>query len=222
MPEHPFDLNGVGERDEYLAEFPRQPDESRMHEADYYSMITHLDDGLGRMHDVVEQAGLLDNTIIVHTADHGLALCRHGLMGKQSVYDHSIRVPLIAAGPGFEQGVDDDRLCYQHDLFPTLLERGGVGGVNSDYAHLQSSTRRTALHCTYGVKMRSIRDERLKLIEYRLASAKVTQLFDTLEAPDECRDLSGLAEFQSDLQRLRVDLQNHVQQTGDPWGAVEL
>jgi arylsulfatase A-like enzyme len=220
MPRHPFNLDSEGERDEALAEYPRQPDESRMHEANYYAMITHLDEGIGRLHAAVMEAGFADNTIMVHTSDHGIGLGRHGLMGKQSLYDHSVRVPLIVAGNGFARGSTDDRLCYQHDLFPTLLECAGVPDVLTDYAHLQSASSRDSITCAYSTTMRSIRDEKMKLIEFQLRAGNVTQLFDTRSDPEELRNLAADVSQATTLHHLRSALGSHLQQSGDPFVLV--
>ena len=63
-------------------------------------MITHLDAQIGRILDALERTGHADDTIIVYSADHGLALGSHGLLGKQNLYEHSMRAPLVFAGPG--------------------------------------------------------------------------------------------------------------------------
>src|SRR5439155_24083768 len=110
LPEHPFDNGELRVRDELLAGFPRTPDEVRRHIADYYGMISHQDAWMGRV-----LAAAPDNTIVVYTADHGLALGQHGLMGKQSLYDHSIRVPLIVSGPGLPSGRRVDALTCHAD-----------------------------------------------------------------------------------------------------------
>ncbi len=217
MPRHPFILGAEQERDEFLSDYPRHPDEARMHEADYYAMIAHLDEGLGRIHDALEQAKLTNNTLVIHTADHGLALGRHGLMGKQNLYDHSIRVPLIVSGPGFQRGIDDDRLCHQHDLFPTLLASAGVNGIATNFQHLQSPSPRETLSSAFDVTIRSMRDGVWKLIEYRLPAGRVTQLFDTQRDPDECHDLSARPEFRPVLLRLRDALRAHLVQSNDPF-----
>ena len=125
MPGHPFDM-GISEiRDELLAAQPRDEAEVRQHIADYYGMITHLDAEIGRILEALEGNGLAGNTIVIYCADHGLAVGQHGLMGKQNLYEHSIRIPLILRGPGIAAGQRSDALCYLHDLFPTLLERAG-------------------------------------------------------------------------------------------------
>src|SRR5439155_24165644 len=91
--EHPFDNGDLQVRDELLAPHPRPPAEVRRHLADYYGMISHQDHWMGRVIEAVPE-----DTIVVYTADHGLALGQHGLMGKQNLYDHSIRVPLLMRG----------------------------------------------------------------------------------------------------------------------------
>ena len=102
---HHFDNGALKVRDELLAQFPRDPGEIREHIADYYAMITHLDAQIGRVIDAVKQRGSLENTIIVLAGDNGLALGQQGLMGKQNLYEHSLRVPLVFSGPGVPHGL---------------------------------------------------------------------------------------------------------------------
>jgi arylsulfatase A-like enzyme len=215
LPQHPLGLDRCGIRDEALAEFPRDPEEVRMHLGDYYAMITHMDEGIGRIHQALAEAGLEQDTIVVHTADHGLGVGSHGIMGKQCLHDHSVRVPLIVAGPGFERGAVDDRLCYQHDLHPTLLASAGIERP-CDYAHLQSASRRTHVGCSYASTMRSIQAERYKLIEYNLPEGRHTQLFDMQNDPHELHDLSASDAHSPTLASLRQALGDHMQRADDP------
>ena len=104
LPEHPFDNGEMRIRDEVLAPFPRTPEIVQQHIADYYGMITHMDAEMGRVLQTLEATGHLENTIIIYTADHGLAVGQHGLLGKQNLYNHSIHVPSIFAGPGIPEG----------------------------------------------------------------------------------------------------------------------
>ena len=67
---------------------------------------------------MLDESGQRDNTIIIFTADHGLAIGSHGLFGKQNLYEHSMGVPLVVAGPGVTAGRRNDALCYAFDLFP--------------------------------------------------------------------------------------------------------
>ena len=100
LPSHPFDNGDALVRDETLESFPRSRDALRRHLADYYGMIAHLDAAIGSILATAGEMGLLDDTVVVYTADHGLALGQNGLMGKQNLYEHSLHVPLMMAGPG--------------------------------------------------------------------------------------------------------------------------
>jgi len=215
LPQHPFKLTGA-ERDEFIGEYPRHPDEARMHTADYYACIEHMDEGLGKIHALLREKGLEDNTIVAHTADHGIAIGQHGLFGKGDCYDHSIRVPLIVAGPGFEKGIDDGRLCHQHDVFPTLLDHAGVNNAKTDFVHLQSATPRETIGSAFGTQIRTLRNERLKLIEYNTPQGRVTQLFDSVADPFECHDLSKDPAHDADVKSLRLKLNAYLHRTNDP------
>ena len=77
----------------------------KVHRQEYDAIITHLDAHVGRILDALEKSGKVDSTWIFFTADHGLAVRYHGLMGKQNMYDHSLRVPFIVSRPGVKAGV---------------------------------------------------------------------------------------------------------------------
>ncbi|MBL8993981.1 MAG: sulfatase-like hydrolase/transferase, partial [Spirochaetia bacterium] len=98
LPEHPFDNGELRIRDEMLAPHPRTPEIIQRHIADYHAMVSHLDHSIGKIHKALKDSGEWENTIVLHTSDHGLAVGRHGLMGKQNMYDHSMRIPLIFGG----------------------------------------------------------------------------------------------------------------------------
>src|SRR5262249_3171610 len=128
LPVHPFNSGDLTTRDERLAPWPRTPEIVRQHLADYYSSITFVDAQVGRILAALKESGQYDNTLIVFTSDHGLAIGSHGLVGKQNLYDHSMHSPLIMAGPGIASGKKSDALCYLLDLFPTLGELCSVAG----------------------------------------------------------------------------------------------
>ena len=127
MSQHPFDNGDMRVRDELLAPFPRTEPEVREHIAGYYAMISEVDAQIGRVLRALETGPHAENTIVVFAGDNGLACGQHGLMGKQNVYDHSIRVPLVLRGPGVRAGVRDNSLCYLLDVCPTLLDMCGLG-----------------------------------------------------------------------------------------------
>ena len=199
MGRHPFDNGELRIRDEMLAGFPRTPAEIQRHLADYYAMISHLDARVGDVVEAVRQKGLLENTIFVLCGDNGLALGQHGLMGKQSLYEHSVRVPLLLAGPGLPQGVRTPAQAYLLDIFPTLCALTGttppasVEGQNLEPAMSpEGEGGREALYLAYADKHRGVRTERWKLIEYVVNGRhSMTQLFDLHADPAEMVNLAA-------------------------------
>lgn len=212
VPEHPF-LYGVEEiRDERLAKYPREEAEVRRHLAEYYGMISHLDHEIGRVIAKLEEIDEIDNTIIVLTSDNGLALGSHGLMGKQNLYDHSVRVPLVMQGAGIPKGEIRDQYVYLLDIFPTLCELNGleipqsVEGISFYPCILDSSVKtRENLYFAYNDLLRAVKDERYKLIEYRTTINR-TQLFDMQNDPEELTNLADQSEYTEVLKRMREKL----------------
>lgn len=211
MPQHPFDNGMLKIRDENLAGFPRKPEEVRKHIADYYATITHTDAQIGRILETLERTGKLENTMVVFSSDNGLAVGRHGLMGKQNVYDHAVHVPLIVSGPGIPKGETRDQLCYIYDIYPTLCERVGLtppGTVQYKSLHAAiedpGAPHRDHLYFAFMSWQRAIRDSRYKLIEYCVDGQRHTQLFDLAKDPDELKNLKDEDGYADTLQRLRT------------------
>jgi len=214
MPEHPFDNGWMRGRDELLAGFPRTEGEIRRHIAEYYAMISHLDDAIGRVIDKLEELGLLENTVILFSGDNGLAVGQHGLMGKQNVYDHSVHVPLIFAGPGIPQDERREAFVYLLDIFPTLCDLLGIeipdtveGKSLIPALKNPSEPIRQYLHFAYEGLHRGVRDQRYKLIEYVVGGVHVkTQLFDLEDDPRETTNLADDPRYAETLVRLRREL----------------
>ena len=122
MPSHAFPIGDMQIRDERLAEFPRTPTEIKKHIADYYAMIEANDYYIGTVLDALKKSGKYENTIIIFTSDNGLAVGQHGLLGKQNVYEHSIKVPMVLSGPGIRKSVTNNALIYLHDPLPTICD----------------------------------------------------------------------------------------------------
>ena len=112
-------------RDEKLEKWPRTEAAIRRHLHDYYAVITGLDLHIGRVLEEVWRLGIDRETIVVFSSDHGLAMGSHGLMGKQNVYDHGMKVPLVFAGPGIPKG-KSKTLTYLLDIFPTIADLAGA------------------------------------------------------------------------------------------------
>lgn len=196
LPEHPWDFGEFKIRDEVLAGFPRTKPEIKTHLRDYYAMITHLDSQIGRIIKSLKESGAYENTIIVFSADNGLAVGQHGLMGKQNLYEHSVGVPLVISGPGIPENERRKTLCYLYDLFPTLCEMAGLDAPETvqGRSFLESvkedeKTHRKSL--TYGYKefMRAYRRDDFKLIEYFVNGVRHSQFFDLEQDPFEMNNL---------------------------------
>ncbi|MCX5661614.1 MAG: sulfatase-like hydrolase/transferase [Planctomycetota bacterium] len=223
LPEHPFDNGELRVRDELLCPFPRTRERIAREVADYYGMISHMDDAIGRIHAALAAAGHADDTIVVHLADHGLAVGQHGLLGKQNLYDHSTRVPLLLRGPGIPVGQRTDALCYLHDLFPTLLDLANLPTPPTNEARSlaplirgETSIHRETVFSAYKHEQRAVRDERFKLIEYFVAGSRRTQLFDIATDPWETRDLSADPAHGSTVARLRRTMSRWQDESHDP------
>jgi arylsulfatase A-like enzyme len=222
MPRHPFDNGELMVRDEKLASHPRTVEEMRRHLADYYATISHLDHEIGRVLDTVAERGWAGNTIVIYSSDQGLAVGgRHGLMGKQNLYEH-VKPPLIFAGPGIPHG-ESNALVYLYDLFPTICEMAGAETpmVAEGKSLLPVIAGRQArvrewLFGAYRDCQRMVRDERWKLIEYNANGVRNTQLFDLQNDPDELNNLAADTNYVEQLAKLRALLLEGQKQFGDP------
>jgi arylsulfatase A-like enzyme len=210
LAEHPFDNGMLRVRDENLAAFPRDKAEIRKHIADYYATISHTDAQIGRILTALKKSEKYENTIIVFCSDNGLALGSHGLMGKQNIYDHSVRVPLIIAGPGIPKGQRRKQLCYLYDIYPTLCDLAKLQIPKTvQYKSLnevifnKDSSHRNHIYGAFMQWQRSIRDHQYKLIEYCVGDERQTQLFDLLTDPEEINNLAGLEIYQEKITTLR-------------------
>jgi arylsulfatase A-like enzyme len=227
LPEHPFDNGELRIRDEMLAPFPRTPEAVREHLAAYYGMISHLDAQIGRVLKTLEETGHAKDTIILFSSDNGLAVGQHGLLGKQNLYEHSTRMPLILAGPGIAPG-KSDALVYLYDLFPTVCQLTGLDAPAGVEGHSlvpivrgkQSKVRDHVL-CAYREVQRMVREPRWKLIKYNVNGQKQAQLFDLQEDPWETRNLVDDPACQVHRQRLETLLEKARREASDPVGAKE-
>lgn len=223
LEEHPFDNGEMSVRDEKLAPWPRTPEIIREHLAAYYAMITHLDAQIGRIVNTLERTGRIQNTVIVFTSDNGLAVGSHGLLGKQNIYDHSVRVPLIIGGPGITGGARSGGLCYLHDIYPTMCDLLGLSVSESVEGRSLVSQLingdaegRDSVFLAYRHLQRGVRtDDDWKLIRYNVGSEETTQLFDLNTDPHELHNLADSwehAEKQESLIRL---LKQHMSSLDD-------
>lgn len=194
LPIHPFDNGELVVRDEQLLPWPRTEADVRRTLHEYYATITALDTHIGRLLAYLKEAGHLDNTLVIFSADQGIAVGSHGLLGKQNLYDHSMKAPLVFAGPDVRHGTSD-ALVHLFDIYPTVGDLVGAavpekidGKSFRPVLDGKAKAARAEVMLAYRDKQRAIRDERWKLI--RCPAVNVTQLFDMKADPDETTNLA--------------------------------
>jgi arylsulfatase A-like enzyme len=214
---------GCGEnlRDERLAPFPRTKYSIQTHRQEYYAIITHLDEQIGRILSHLKESGQDKNTYILFSADHGLSVGHHGLVGKQNMYDHSMRVPLIVVGPDIPKNEQRDMQVYLQDMMATTFDLAGI--EKPEYVEFNSllpliSRQRTnstypEIYGAYVNFQRMLRTERYKLIVY--PKAKKILLFDVVNDPLEMNDLSDDPAHQSTKLQLISKLKEQQQLMDD-------
>lgn len=219
MPQHPFHTGWMTGRDEALAAWPRPKSVIRQQLAEYYGLISHMDHEIGRLLATLERTGQADDTVIVYAADHGLALGSHGLLGKQNLYDTSMRAPLIVAGAGIPHG-QSDRLAYLFDVFTTICEVAGarlpdgVEGMSlAPCWRGDGGVERDSIYTAFGGVMRALRDDRWKLIRYPRINR--SQLFDLRADPHELEDLAAEPEHAGRVEQMIVQLRAWQRRLGD-------
>jgi len=224
MKYHPFAFDikdsNINNRDESLAPWPRTPEIIRESLADYYALISHLDKRIADIIKTLKNKGLFDNTIIVYAADNGLAIGSHGLLGKQNLYEHSTKVPLIISGPGIPKEETSDALVYLYDIFPTLtnlcnlpIPEGIDGKDFTDVIFGNSQEIRKSLFTVYRNSVRAVRTVDWKLIRY--PDRDFNQLFNLKNDPLELDNLADQEKYQTQLEEMMLLLQQWQEETDD-------
>lgn len=222
LPQHPFDQGDFHTRDEQLAPFPRTENAVRTHRKEYYAIISHMDAQIGRVLDALERSGQADNTYVILTADHGLAVGEHGLMGKQNQYECSMRMPLVMKGPGIKPGSHVDDMVYQHCMYATTCEMAGIPvPKHVEFASIRNlaigrpqAPPFDAMFGWLNVLQRSIRTRDHKLIFY--VPIRRYQLFDLTKDPWEMHDLVDDPAYSDVRVNLLAQLKTKQAELGDP------
>ncbi len=222
QPIHPFDNGELIIRDENLLPFPRTEEAVKGEIASYYAMISEVDDNIGKVLDALEKSGKAENTIIIFAGDNGLAAGQHGLLGKQNIYDHSIRVPLVISGPGIKKGVRTESLVYLNDLFPTVADIVGVEKPETiDGTSLlpilidPNEKVRESVFFLYKNFQRGIRTKDWKLIKYLVEGEHTTQLFEIEKDPLEMNNLADNPTYKEKVEEMTQLLQEWIDKSGD-------
>ena len=223
LPEHPWNNGEMTVRDERLMPWPRTPERVQAFLADYYRYITYLDTQIGRILDAVAESPYAKNTIVVFSADSGVAYGSHGLIGKQNLYEHSLRVPLVMSGPGISKDKRTEAMCYLYDVLPTLGKiceiappKGSEGIDFRAVLHNPSQPARPEMMFAYKKVQRAVCDGRWKLIRYPLVDK--TQLFDLQADPQEVTNLAYLPEYAAKVSELTARLQKAQVESSDVVG----
>ncbi|HVL14014.1 MAG TPA: sulfatase-like hydrolase/transferase, partial [Gemmata sp.] len=201
LPAHPFHHGHPDLRDEVAVSGVWEKRDERTIRNEIgrqFACSDNIDIQIGRVLAKLKEMGELDNTYIVYTSDHGMAIGRHGLQGKQNLYEHTWRVPFIVKGPGIKPGSRARGNVYLSDVLATLCDLAGIQPPESNEGTSfkpvlegKKDTIRDVLYGTYsgGTKpgMRCVKKGDWKLIQYDAMGGKVreTQLFNLAENPDE-------------------------------------
>lgn len=171
-----------------------EPEEVAVTRRQYCGSIEAIDDGVGWILDALERRGMIKNTFVVFSSDHGEMLGDHGIYTKSVAYEGALRVPLIAAGPGIEGGRVSDALVELIDVNPTLCELAGLPAQeNIDAESFVPVLRgQAAEHRTETVsairQFRCVRTREHKLIQNYNDG---TELYDLREDTDELHNVAA-------------------------------
>ena len=222
LPQHPFDQGDLHTRDEMLAPFPRTELDVKTHRKEYYAIISHMDAQIGRVLDALERSGQANNTYVILTADHGLAVGEHGLMGKTNQYECSMRMPLIMKGPGIRPGSKVDEMVYQHSMYATTCDIAGIPvPEHVEFPSLKpmalgqkTAPLYDAMFGWLNVLQRSIRTREHKLIFY--VHIRRYQMFDLTKDPWEMHDVVDDPAYSTLKTSLIAKLKARQAELGDP------
>ena len=182
----------------------------------YYGLVSFLDHNIGRLVGALESAGLLEDTRILYTSDHGDNLGHRGLWGKSVMYDDAVAVPLIFAGDDLPQGLHVETPVSLVDLHPTIMHSVGSEALRDDRSgprdclseRFDDPKADRAVFSEYHdwssiTGMFMLRTQRWKIVRY---PGYNDQLFDMALDPHEMNDLANTPEYRTTLDMMRARL----------------
>lgn len=189
----------------------------------FFAQCTHIDHQLRLVIGTLREENLLDDTIILFTADHGDMLGDHGLWAKRLFYNGAANVPMILMGTAGDRRVGhhqvDPRLVGWQDVMPTLLDLAGVPIPSSVQGiSMVGDQTRTYLYGECGedaMATRMIRTDRFKLIYYPVGNH--LQLFDMENDPHECQDLAVSRDYAQIIQEMTALLIDELYGGDEAW-----
>jgi choline-sulfatase len=210
-PEHPV-MNHF--REFFGHAKPFSEEEVRRMNAAYYGVTSFLDERIGEVLQTLDQTGLAGSTRVIYTSDHGECRGARGRFGKLSMYEESVGIPFIMAGPGIPADTKADTPISLVDCAPTILEAVGAGEPESDLAgeslfSLMENRDRTVFSEYHAVGAKSgfymLRNRHHKYVYYVGAPP---QLFDLVADPHELKDLSQGSENAALLNQFEQELRS--------------
>jgi choline-sulfatase len=197
-PRHPA---LVAKRRQQALDEPLDERTIRTATAAYYGMVTFLDEQIGLVLAALRDAGLAESTRILYTSDHGEMLGEKGLWWKSVMYEPSVSVPLIVAGPDVPQGRVSKTNAMLVDCFPSIVEAVGAELAPEDrdlpgeslWELARAEDRDRAAFSEYHAIFSSSATYALRHRQYKYVHyiGYPPQLFDLAADPDETRDLAG-------------------------------
>lgn len=167
--------------------------------AHYFGMVTFQDQMIGRILSFLSDTGLTDNTLVVYTADHGDLLGDFGCFFKCNMFDGSVRIPAIYAGPGVApHATSGTQLVGQHDILPTLAELTGTSlrapVMGSSLAPALRDPSAQSRELVFSQSLDSprqrymVRSHSFKYVYHELGG--IEELYDCKDDPHELRNLA--------------------------------
>jgi arylsulfatase A-like enzyme len=224
LPVHPFDHGNLTGRDEALLAWPRTEEAVKDLLRVYYAVVDDMDAQIGRVLNALEATGEMENTVIIFSSDHGMSCGSHGLRGKQNMYEHTINVPLVVAGPGIAAGSKTEAQVYLRELYPTTCDLAGVKipeqVTAKSFAPVLRGKKDAHHETIYGYFRNDQRMMRTndgwKIIYY--PERVRYQLFDLNSDPFETNDLAGNPEHREKMLEMIAGLEEWRDKAGDPLG----
>lgn len=204
---------------------------------DYCGIIRSLDENFGRLMRELDRLCLRDDTVVLFFSDHGCHFCTRNAEYKRSCHEGSVRVPLVAAGPGFNHGRRAPELASLLDIPATVCDLAGVPtpplqgrslralatappGDWRDEVYIQISESGTA---------RALRTERWKYCvtapgpEREPVAERFVEshLYDLWADPHELTNLVGRRTHRAIADGLRERLKRQMQAAGEPVAEIE-
>jgi arylsulfatase A-like enzyme len=206
--------------------------------AKYFGFVTFIDRQIGRILDALDEAGLADDTVVVHAADHGDFTGSHRQFNKgPMMYEETYHVPLMARWPGrTDPGTGRDEFVHLHDLMPTFLEIGGVEppegihgrslvpllegnapGDGSDGAANPDDWRDSAFAQYHGDEFGLYSQRMVRTDDYKFVynGPDRNELYDLRDDPHELRNLIDHPEYEAVRDELAERLARWMRETND-------